>query len=170
MSFIDLAGQLSGAQGAGASSSGLLGSVVRQGLSEGLSANTMLTGLQSQGIGIRRGNFLALVSDVRASNAAGLAAQGASLTSNIPLEAVGQVSTGRQGIYRSNVTMRFRGPAVSGERMVESTTFTVTHESLLRPVDIINAARDIWSVHSDLYDSQLLDSEYTGTIYNPGQL
>jgi len=170
MSFIELAQDLAGAEGSGATGSGLLGTVVRQGLNEGLPANQILSGLSESGIGIRRANGLALVRDIRASIAATEAAAGLDPLTQIPAQTIGQVSTGRQGVYRSNVTMRFRGPAVNGERMIESSTFTITSDSVLRPIDVINAARDIWSTHSDLYDSELLDTEYTGTVFNPGGL
>lgn len=168
MSFLEILGDLAGTEGMGAGSSGQMGNIVRQGLSEGLSANAMLRGLKDNNIGIRRGNFLGLVSDIRASIASGRSAEGVDPFQLINRQSVGTSTASRVGVYRSNVTMRFRGPAVGGERMIESTTFTVTHESILRPIDVINAAREIWSTHSDLYDSQLLDSEYSGTVMNPG--
>lgn len=167
MPISDLLGQLLSGGATASDIRGELTNVVRLGLSEGQSANSMLSDLRAAEAGVRRQVFLNTVSTVRAQ----IAAEGAGAALNIhatpPRESINYVTSGQAGMYRHNVNLTYRSTLEPGVYSVEQTTFTVVSSELLTPAQAMGMARDIFTMHATQYDNQLIGSDYSSTTYNP---
>lgn len=121
----------------------MLGTLVSRGLSEGMTASSMLGALQEAGIGVRRQDFFSLVRQVQASEA--MTDQWSSLAHDaMPNEADAvEWSGGRTDTYLYRVRMYIREGGQAGLGFYEG-NFDIVSDALITPEEAMARARDIW--------------------------
>ena len=138
MAFLDILSSLGDVADAGANRT-WMASLVRQGLTEGLSANAMLGAIKTAGLGIRRQSFLQLTGEVRASMAR--EDQWATMPyDQVPGPELMQEWTGGRAetyLYRLSKLVR---RTVGGELTVERQGFNVLTRSPIAPNDAVAIA------------------------------
>src|SRR5579863_5054445 len=158
MAFLDILSGLTDAAAGGEVELGanLLAPIVQQGLSEGLSANRMLSAIKSAGLGIRRGSFLDLVGGVREAMQAAPQVADMSLDQLPTSEQIVNWRGGKEGtyLYRTNVFTRERDP--EGNFHFESKSWDLQTGSLLSPQEISDLVTDQFNQNTDDYPSELL--------------
>ena len=113
MSFVELLGELDTSSGEAFSRS-QLGSLVGQGLSEGLPGNEILRQFQQAGIGVRRSDGLALIRQVRGAMDATDAVQSLGMDQLPGSDAISEWSGGRADTYLYRVRMYIREGGENG--------------------------------------------------------
>ncbi|MGH3571190.1 MAG: hypothetical protein ACRDUW_05075 [Pseudonocardiaceae bacterium] len=147
-----------------------VGSLVRVGLGEGLSANKMLTSLREAGSGIRRQSFLQLVGEVRAAGAAAGELAAAPLESQLEASRYVTWHGGATNTYLHRVSLFVRQD-VEGNLEVVTKNFDILSSERLTPAEAVRQAVDIFNTNtgSENYSSeQLLGAELRGAYHQEG--
>jgi hypothetical protein len=168
MTFLESISEVGAAdtEGIGATRS-QLGSLVSQGLSEGLSGRTMLSVLQENGLGVRRGDFYDLLGEVRAAQSMGETWSSLPLDL-VPDESVATVWTGgATNTYLYRVRMYIREGGSEGMGFYQG-NFDVVTDELITPAEALERAADQFNsgVSSDNYPNQELWGQSLGGIYH----
>jgi hypothetical protein len=169
VAFTDILESLTGAAEAGADRS-LLAPLVRQGLTEGLSATQMLDAVRSAGVGLRTQSWYQLVGEVRASAARAEQWSGAALDRLPTPDQVQEWSGGHTETYLNRVYMYVRTSA-TGELAVERRGVSILTNELITPGDALSMAQDLYAEgdESDNYaGEQLLGAEFGGVYHQLG--
>lgn len=158
------------AEGVSALTRSNLGSLVSRGLSEGLSANSMLATLKEAGGGIRRQSFLQLVGEVRAADASAGELALAPLDNVLAEENYAQWSGGATDTYLHRVSLFVRQEQ-EGSLEVMTKKFDIVSSERLSPAEAIRQAQDIFDTNTgtDNYPSEeLLGAELRGAYHQLG--
>jgi hypothetical protein len=169
MAFTEILQSIADAEGANVGRS-LLGTAIRQGLSEGMSATSMLNAMRDAGVGLRTQSFYQLAGEVRASTARAEAWSGAALDRLPGSDLVQEWTGGQADTYLSRVYMYVR-THVDGELSVERRGVSVVTNQLITPGDALSMANDLYAenAENDNYaNEQLLGSEFGGVYHQQG--
>lgn len=169
MAFTDILASVAEAEGAGVGTP-LLASMVRQGLTEGLSGSAMLNAIRDAGVGIRTQSFYQLVGEVRASAARAEQWSGAALDRLPSSELVQEWTGGQSDTYLSRVYMYVRTRA-TGELAVERRGVSIVTNELITPGDALSMAQDLYAENADnenYSNEQLLGAEFGGVYHQLG--
>lgn len=166
MTFLDTLAELDTGEGASFSRS-QLGSLVGQGLDEGISGNQILREFASNGIGIRRSDGLALISQVRSAMASTDAVQSLAMDQIPTDDAVSEWSGGRADTYLYRVRMYIREGGEGGLGLYQG-NFDIVSDELITPEEAQARARDIWQSGEgqDNYADRELWGTSLGGIYH----
>jgi hypothetical protein len=147
-----------------------LASVIKIGINQGLSGNTMLSTAQALGVGIRRVDFLQLVGEVRSSIAGETAIQALSLTQAADESMVTQWEGGATNTFLHRVTLYVReGPP--GVKEVMTHNFDILSDRIMTAQEATSQAQDIFNegLSTDNYsDQELLGSELRNIFHQTG--
>lgn len=145
----------------GAASSYLRGMIIGQGVSQGASANSILSALTNAGIGIRRNQGLALVAEEQDRQAAGATAN--QLDLNSPASDLLGVTppTGWTGQYVHQVTATYRTTDEEGNYILHTRTLGLKSSQVMTPSESIEAAQQIMTseIPADEEDNYPLPSD-----------
>lgn len=169
MSFIETLQSLTEAAAAGGDRS-LLAPLIRQGLSEGMSATEMLGSIRDAGVGVRTQSFYQLAGEVRASAARADAWSGAALDQTPSSELIQEWTGGQADKYLSRVYMYVRTRA-SGDLAVERRGVSILTNELITPGDALAMAQDLYSENADsdnYANEELLGAEFGGVYHQLG--
>jgi hypothetical protein len=147
-----------------------LSSIVRAGVDAGVSANQMLRGLQTTGLGVQRQSFLRLVANTRAQVSEGALADVADVNA-LPSEmTIVEKAEGRAGTYRTQVVVTYRQKEGDGDYSINDTTFSIGSDTPLTPAEAMAEVQAVWG--DDQYahgDTEIYGLQYGGTIRNTGR-
>lgn len=170
MAFADFFAGIAEGQFTADTESTLVGGAIRYGVQNGLSGQTILTGLQQAGLGVRRQTFYQLLRNERANIASGLGAVDQALTSLPEASSISQVAVGRAGTYVTNLRLTYRVGESGGDYHLESRTLSVTSRDVVTPQQAMDIAADIWAEHAANYPNQaIFDMAYMGTQLHTGK-
>lgn len=169
MSFIELAESI-GAAESGAVGQSMLASAVRQGLTEGLSATDMLTGLRAAGGAIRTQSFYQLVGEVRAASAMSSEWATAPLDQAPASSLVQDWAGGQADTYLNRVYMYVR-TNVGGVLSVERRGVSILTKEAIAPNDALAMAQELYEENSEsenYANEQFLGAEFGGVYHQLG--
>ncbi len=166
--FDDLLGAAT-AGGEGTVSRNTLASIVRVGLSEGLSGNAMQAALKGTGYGLRRGDFLNLVGQVRSSLGAGAWALGVDPNTIPGPDQIAPWSGGTPNRYLTRVNVYRRVSVGPGEYQVERRGLSFLSANPISPGQAAQQAIDLPVGDEGTDIGELLGVEYNGTYFQTGE-
>jgi hypothetical protein len=168
MAFLEFLSSL-GESPLAASGRSMLAPLVRQGLSEGMSANAMLRELRAAGLGLRRQSFLQLVGEVKGSTERAGAWAGVDLTAMPGADMIQEWHGGQSETYLHRVYAYYRSRE-AGDLSVYRKGFSILSRSPMTPAQAIASAADLWGEGdtSGDYAQDLLGFEFSGIYHQLG--
>lgn len=157
----------------GAATSYLRGAIIQQAVSAGASANSILSALSANGLGLRRQQGLALVNEEQSRQAASGTASQLNLTSSTAQLLDTAPPENWTGQYVHQVTATYRTRDEEGNYILHTRTLGLKSTNALTPAQAIQSATDIMTsdVPSDEeadypLPSDVLSMSLTGTWYD----
>lgn len=145
-----------------------MASVVRAGLNQGLSGNAIQAALKNTGAGIRRGDFLNLVGQVRSSLGAGQWALGVDPNTVPGPDQIEPWSGGTPNRYLTRVNVFRRVQVGPGDYQVERRGLSFLSANPLSPAQAMQQASDLPVGDEGTNIGELLGLEYNGTYFQTG--
>lgn len=170
MSFADFTAGLNVGAYTADTESAIVGGAIRYGIDNGMSGASILSGLQSLGLGVRRQTFYQLLRNENARIAAGLIPADVTLTEVPTAGQIPNLEVGRAGTYVTNIRMTYRVADGSGDYHLEERTISVTSRAAMAPADAMSIAQNVWAEHASNYPNlSIFDLAYMGTTLHTGK-